>query len=188
MPVSDIGRAIQRGLFLNLPRLQRDGCDIETEVHGHLHRIEFGGIEPPRDSFERTTQRVGSRAGAGTAKAPTGAGIRNPHEVPSGLADHGIEHQRRKILDPGPVAAHGLPQRIQTVGKHTAVAQKNRMQLQACPRFAPATRTGFKPVEAACPDDSCAAGTASARTNSSLEKPVASATLGTGCRTLPLRS
>ncbi len=64
MPVSDIGRAIQRDLFLNLPRLQRDVCDIEAEVHGHLHRIEFGSIEPPRDSFERTTQRVGRRAGA----------------------------------------------------------------------------------------------------------------------------
>jgi hypothetical protein len=127
MPASDIVRTIKGSLLLNLPRLQRDGCDMEAEVPGHLHRIEFSGIEPLRDSIERTGQGVGRRTVARTSKTSASTRILHPHKMPSGLANHGIEDRSCEILNEHPVRADGLLERVQPVWQNTALAQKDRV-------------------------------------------------------------
>ena len=64
------------------------------------------------------------------AKAFAGKGILDPHEVPSSLANHGVENMRRVFFNPRPAAARISTQRVEPAGKRTSVAQKNRVKLQ----------------------------------------------------------
>ena len=188
---SEVIRAIRQGLFLDLPGLECNGCDVEAKVFRELNRIEFGRVESPSDSLKRTRQRIGCGAVARGAEAPADTGIGNPHEAPSSLADHGVENLRREILNPGPVRANRLLQRIQPVGKDTSLAKKNGVQSQDCSRLGVAANAGTRagrPGDSTCPDCCPLSRTTSACPDSSVENPVASATLGTACRLLPLRS
>lgn len=184
---SNLVAAVQGSLLLNLAWLQRDRCHMEAWIIGYLHRIEFRCIEPPCDSIERMGQCASRRTFTGAAKA-SDTGILNPHEVPSGLANHGIEDRSREILDKHPVRADRLLERVQAIRQFTSLAQIDGVQPHACALLdAAGTRTGRKPGSLASGAIFCSAkpdglvdstvarsGVAFACPDSSPEKPVAS--------------
>jgi hypothetical protein len=129
---SDIVGAIEGSLLLNLPRLYGHGGDTETEVFSYLHRVEFGGIEPRRNSIECVDQSAVDGNLTAHPKTSACAGILYPHKAPSGLANHGIEDRCVKVFNPHPVVANLLQRRVQPVWKDTALAQKNRVQSHSC--------------------------------------------------------
>jgi hypothetical protein len=143
---SNLIGAAQGSLLLNLAWLQRDRCHMEAWIFGYLHRIKFCCIEPPRDSIERVGECASRRTFTGAAKASADARILNPHEVPSGLANHGIEDWSRDILDMHPVCVHRFLKRVETVRQFTSLAQIDGVQSHACTLLeAAGTSTGRKP-------------------------------------------
>lgn len=119
-------------MFLNLPRLYDDSRDMEPEKPGHQHRLQLSGIEPPRDSIECVGQRAVGCDLLAAAEALTGTGGRYPHEVPTSLANHGVEDRSLKIVKNHPVSTDRLLGRVQLVWQDASIAEENRMQLHAC--------------------------------------------------------
>lgn len=133
-------------------------------------------------------QSTGCGTLARTPKASADTGVLNPHEVPSGLANHGIEDRRIEIFYQCPVSAYGLQDWVQAIRQFTSLAQIDGVQPHTCALLdATGTGTGRKPgslasgaisgvAKAGCRGDSSVSrsGVEFACPDSSPEKPVAS--------------
>jgi len=123
---------IQRSVFLNLAGLQCDVCDAESWVLCDANGIELRGIESTCYASQRANQCSMGRRILSYPKTSTRRGTQDPHEVPTRLANHGIEDRRRDLFHAHPTVADGLPERIQTLRQDALVAQEDGMRLQAC--------------------------------------------------------
>jgi hypothetical protein len=122
VPFIDI---VQRSVLLDLTGLQCDLCDVETWILSDSNGIKLGGVESSCYASKCAGQCSVSRCFPRDPDTSSGTGAQNPHEVPTRLADHGIENRRRNFIHAGPMIANGRPQRIQTLWQNAPFAQKN---------------------------------------------------------------
>jgi len=123
---------VERSVFLDPARLQRDSCDMEPQVFSNENGIELRCVTSLRDSRECARQTFPGRRFLGRSKTSSRAGTLNPHEVPARMADHGIENRRRNLLYKRPFVAYRFPERIQPIGQDAPLAQENGVAFHAC--------------------------------------------------------
>ncbi len=124
--------SVQRGLPLNLARVDSDSGEVEACKTRDLHRIQFGGIEPPPHGRKSPSQCPMNRGFCRSAKCLRRVRIRQPHKVPANAADCGIQLHCHSPHRLGPSIGKRLPTQSELTRQGTSIPQEDRVDLHCC--------------------------------------------------------
>ena len=127
------GSNVQRSILLNLSRLHCHLCHVEAGILPDAKRIDFRGVESPRDFLERVGRSPVNRGLFACTISCARMGALDPHKMPACFADHQIESRRCNLFNVRPAVAKWLSRRVHTVREDAPAPQEHRMQFQACP-------------------------------------------------------
>ena len=139
---------LKQSLLLDLAGLQCDFGDVKAEILPHFNSVKLCAVESPQDSFQRAHRSSMGRLFVRRSHASSATGALDPHEVPTRLADHGIENRCGDLSYKVPVVAYRFHHRLQTTRQDAPAAQKNRMYFHACALLGIAWPTSLQESEA----------------------------------------
>jgi hypothetical protein len=122
-------------VLLDLARLQGDLGHVKARIFPGLNGNQLGGIESSGHGPQGAGQRSLDCTFFCQSKTFSGAEVVNRHEVPTLLANHGLEDRSSDFFYPRPVFTDRLRKGIQRLRKNALLAQEDGVRRHAFALF-----------------------------------------------------
>lgn len=131
LPDCHLVNQAERGLLLDMPGMKCDPGNLKAWISRYSYRIQLSDIKPALDLCKGTANRLFDRRCCCSADTAAGAGILQPHEMPSSVSDSLIQNGGCHIFNRHPRFAESLLPERESVGQDTPLAEKHRIRFHA---------------------------------------------------------